>query len=229
MTSFIVFDLDGTLVDSRRDLAESANALLSSYSSAPLGVAEISDMVGEGARVLVERVLAARQLGHPLDEALGRFLELYEERVAEHTRPYPGVLEMLGVLRQKVPLAVLTNKPSRHTHLLLDALELSRFFLAVQGFDGTWPRKPDPTALLRLVALAGTTPARTMMVGDSPVDAETARKAGTQFCALHYGIGKFSPDVVLPAGTRHVHRPTDLGGVLAETLAPANTDLTGPV
>lgn len=228
MTPLIVFDLDGTLVDSRRDLAESANEVLAAYGGAPLSIEDVSAMVGEGARVLVERVLAARGVEHPIDDALARFLEIYEQRVARHTRPYPGVVELLSTLRSQATLAVLTNKPSRHTGLLMDALGLTRFFFAVQGFDGTFPRKPDPAALVRLVERAGTIAARTVMVGDSPVDAETARRAGTRFCALHYGIGQFGGHAV-PPGTIHVSDPARLEGVLTGMVAEFNPDLTGPV
>ena len=109
----LVFDLDGTLVDSSRDLADSANALLVSYGAAPLDEPSVIRMVGEGAAVLVARLMAARGVQADPAEALARFLALYDERLLAHTRPYDGIPEALDELRRWARLAVLTNKPGR--------------------------------------------------------------------------------------------------------------------
>lgn len=196
MLKLMVFDLDGTLVDSRRDLAESANELLATYGAAALSVDRVTAMVGEGARVLVERVLEARSIGEPPDAALARFLDIYARRVVDCTRAYPGVREALVALAGRVPLAVLTNKPGRHTGLLLEALDLRRFFTEVIGGDSAFPRKPDPSALRHLIGLAGATPETTLMVGDSIVDVDTARRAGCRMCVAQYGFGVVPPSAI---------------------------------
>lgn len=221
MSKLIVFDLDGTLVDSRLDLAESANELLAAFGASPLEVEQVSRMVGEGARVLVERVLAARAVNQPAAAALVRFLEIYERRLVRNTRAYPGVREALVAAAPLARLAVLTNKPSRHTNLLLEALDLARHFFAVLGGDSQFPRKPDPAALLHLAALAGTAPESTLMVGDSMVDVETARRAGTRLSVVRYGFGQFGAGDGLPAGTLVVASSPDLGRALVEGFLSA--------
>ncbi len=120
----LVFDLDGTLVDSSRDLADSANALLVSYGAAPLDEPSVVRMVGEGAAVLVARLMAARGVQADPAEALARFLAMYDERLLAHTRPYDGIPEALDELRRWARLAVLTNKPGAATARILDGLGL---------------------------------------------------------------------------------------------------------
>jgi phosphoglycolate phosphatase len=186
----IVFDLDGTLVDSRRDLADATNAMLSELGARPLPEAEVIAMVGEGAQVLVERALAAT--GRPAAEvprALDRFLAIYETHLLDHTRPYHGVPELLAHLAGVARLAVLTNKPTHASTRLLEGLGLSQYFEEIVGGDGGYPRKPDPAALLRLMETSRTTRRRTILVGDSAVDLETARNAGVPCCLVRYGFG----------------------------------------
>jgi len=189
MIRLAVFDLDGTLVDSQQDLANSANALVTELGGSRLLDAEVVAMVGEGASVLVRRVLTAAGLDPDTAGALVRFLELYDERLVENTRPYPGIPKMLKGLRSRMPLAVLTNKPQGVTYRLLAALDLSRHFVHVIGGDTPLGRKPDPAGLLRLCAAAGIPPAEAVLVGDSPIDVETARRSGTQFILASYGFG----------------------------------------
>jgi phosphoglycolate phosphatase len=153
-----VFDLDGTLVDSLRDLADSANELLVSYGAAPLETAAIGGMVGEGAARLVARACAT--VGTAPPEALERFLEIYDARLLSHTRPYDGMPEVLATLGRVASLAVLTNKPLASTRRILDGLDLAKFFDAdaVIGGDGPWRRKPDTAGLLHLCAIAAAAP-----------------------------------------------------------------------
>jgi phosphoglycolate phosphatase len=185
-----VFDLDGTLVDSRRDLAESANVLLQQYGGAPRSEEEIGRMVGDGAAVLVARVFAAAAIPPPPD-ALARFLAIYGERLLHHTRVYPGMIEVLETLRARAPLAVLTNKPLASTRRVLAGLDLARFFPEpiVIGGDGPFPRKPDPGGLCHLAALAHAPIASTLLVGDSKIDFCTARNGGARVCLARYGFG----------------------------------------
>jgi phosphoglycolate phosphatase len=202
LLSVLVFDLDGTLVDSRRDIAESANELLASLGAPPLDHDEVVRMVGEGARLLVSRVLAAGGARADVDAAFTRFSAIYERRLVDHTRPYPGVAEVLARLAERFTLAVLTNKPQHHTDRLLDALDLRRYFVQALGGDTVHGRKPDPAGLASLVAAAGAVPHGALMIGDSWVDAETARRAGTQFCFAGYGFGELPRDGLRPGESR---------------------------
>jgi phosphoglycolate phosphatase len=185
-----VFDLDGTLVDSRRDIADAANALLESYGAVRLSEDRIGRMVGDGAATLVARAFDTSGMAQPPD-ALNRYLALYHERLLEHTRPYPGLVETLEVLSTRARLSVLTNKPLHATRVILDGLDLARFFgrEAVVGGDGPFPRKPDPTALRHLQTLAGVDRGASVLVGDSAIDCRTARAAATPLCVARYGFG----------------------------------------
>jgi phosphoglycolate phosphatase len=194
MTGFIVFDLDGTLVDSHRDIANAANALVEELGGQRLPDEAIVAMVGEGAALLVRRALAAAGIEPATPGALDRFLVLYDARLLEHTRPYAGTLEVLTGLRKRVPMAVLTNKPQRPTERILDELQLRNYFGGVIGGDTPLGRKPDPAGLLHLAQTAGVPANRTLMIGDSPVDLQTARNAGTRICLVRYGFGyRFAP------------------------------------
>ena len=140
----VVFDLDGTLVDSSRDLAAAGNATLAAYDHPPLPDARVVAMVGDGARELVRRLLAATGLQVSLDEALERFLACYDERLLATTRPYDGVIATLEALKSTTHLTVLTNKPESATRRLLERLELAHYFRDHIGGDSPYGRKPDP-------------------------------------------------------------------------------------
>lgn len=188
--SLVVFDLDGTLIDSRRDLADSANALLAEYGAPALPTDAVTRMVGEGARVLLERAFASAGLGVPSASALPRFLELYDARLDVHTRCYDGVVEMLAAVAARCTISMLTNKAQWPTDTILARLGLDGVrWQHVVGGDAVFPRKPDPAALRWLIAQARATPETTLMVGDSRIDLETARNAGTRLCLARYGFG----------------------------------------
>jgi phosphoglycolate phosphatase len=211
-----VFDLDGTLVDSRRDLAESANSLLDLCGAAPLPEAAIGQMVGDGAATLVARLFATAGLDQP-DDALERFLSIYNSRLLRFTRPYEGIPEALTALADRTALAVLTNKPLAAARQVLDGLDLTRFFSGdrVLGGDGPFPRKPDPAGLLQLAASAGAAAAETVLVGDSFVDWQTARAAGAFVCLARYGFGyEGFPAHRLGPHDRVVDSPGELVGIL---------------
>jgi phosphoglycolate phosphatase len=186
----IAFDLDGTLVNSRRDIADSANALLVECGGSALPEAQIGKMVGEGAATLVARAFAAASLEAPAD-ALARFLALYDDRLLHHTRAYDGIEQVLEKIGRDVTLAILTNKPRDATIRILDGLNLSRFFDRALTFagDGPYPRKPEPLGLRALADRAGTVAARTILVGDSLVDWRTSHAAGARACMARYGFG----------------------------------------
>jgi phosphoglycolate phosphatase len=188
--SLIVFDLDGTLIDSRRDLANATNMLLVECGGAPLPEAHIGQMVGDGAATLVARAFAAGGIAQP-PGALDRFLRIYDDHLLDHTRPYPGIPEALEALRSRSRLAVLTNKPLASTRRILDGLALARYFPpdAVLGGDGPFPRKPDPSGLRHLAERAAAAHDDTLLVGDSAIDWRTARAAAVPVCLVRYGFG----------------------------------------
>lgn len=184
----VAFDLDGTLVDSKRDLAESANELIRELGGAPLTHDAIGAMVGEGAAVLVQRALAAAGV-RDVRAVLARFLEIYDTRLLNHTRAYPGIREVVLAARKGARVTLLTNKPLRPTERLLSALGLRELFDEVIGGDGPHPRKPDPASLLAMMKVAGATGEKTLLVGDSAIDRETAHRALARCCLVSYGFG----------------------------------------
>jgi phosphoglycolate phosphatase len=215
----IVFDLDGTVVDSRRDLADSANQLIAELGGRELDEESIGRMVGEGARVLVERALRASGLEHEAQGAelagsLARFLHIYDERLLRTTVPYPGIVDAINHARGYARVAILTNKPTRHTEAVLEGLGLRRLFEDVIGGDGPWPRKPDPTSIVELMGRALAPPGRTLLVGDSAVDHETALRAGVPCCLATYGFGYATfPSDRLRSVEWKVNEPAELPAV----------------
>ena len=203
MIRLVVFDLDGTLVDSRRDLAEAANVTLTSFGATSLPEETIGRMVGDGAPVLVARAFAAAGAPQPAD-ALARFLSIYHSRLLVHTRPYDGITDVLADLAPRLALAVLTNKPRDATVAILEGLALAGFFPdeRIIGGDGPFARKPDPSGLRHLMAMSDASPDSTLLVGDSIVDWRTSRAAATHACLARYGFGWESV-------TEQVDPPTD--------------------
>lgn len=185
-----VFDLDGTLIDSRRDLADSANELLAGFGAAPIAEDDIATMVGCGAATLVTRVLTAAGVDTPLESALARFLSLYDERLINHTRPYDGIPALLDALHdQQITMALLTNKPLEQSVKILEAFRLTKYFRWCVGGDGPWPRKPSPDGLRYVMSQASRGPSETLLVGDSTIDLQTSRNAGVRICLARYGFG----------------------------------------
>jgi phosphoglycolate phosphatase len=186
----IVFDLDGTLIDSRRDLANAINALLVECGAEPLAEERVGRMVGDGAATLIARAFEASGTTKPSD-ALDRFLATYAQHLTDHTKPYAGIAEALTYFQGRATLAVLTNKPMASTRIILDRLDLSRFFAPhlVIGGDGPFARKPDPAGLQWLLERTAAEPSETLLVGDSAIDWRTGRAAGTRVCLARYGFG----------------------------------------
>ena len=218
----IAFDLDGTLVDSRRDLADSANDLITELGGAPLPEEAIARMVGEGAAVLVRRALAAgltdlsRAPSRDAGAAVRRFLEIYDTRLLRHTRFYSGMEESVRFARTLGRVAVLTNKPLGPSERILNGLGVRDLFDFVVGGDGPMPRKPDPSALNALIRQAGAAAATSLLVGDSPIDHETAVRAGVRCCIVSFGFGyeTFPNDRLRPEDT-----VAPDAGVLRDVLA----------
>ena len=175
----LIFDLDGTLVDSAPDLATALNALLAEFGKPGLAESTVRAMVGDGAGVLVQRGLAAAGLGDAdQPAALQRFLALYRDCLIDRTRAYPDVEAVLEALKAAGhTLGVCTNKPFDPTQRILAALKLDRFFDAVIGGDSLAQRKPDPEPLLETIRRLGGSPEHAVMIGDSANDVACARAA----------------------------------------------------
>lgn len=187
--ALVVFDLDGTLVDSSPDLAAALNETLSRLrpGTSSLAVEAVRSMIGEGALNLIGRGLRAAGLSDVPQEALPVFLDCYRGRLLDRTRLYPGVLEALEALAPR-SLAVLTNKPGDFSRAILEGLGVARFFMRVYG-GGDLPRKkPDPMGLQRLLEETGTDPQDAVMVGDSGIDVRTGRAAGVRTIGVRYGF-----------------------------------------
>lgn len=214
----IAFDLDGTLIDSSRDLADSVNELLRELGAQALPIEEVMKMIGLGAKVLIRRALAAA--GIPQDPAaIARFLEIYDRRLLDHTQPYAGVTDVVRAAREQARVAVLTNKPIAPTEKILAGLGIRHLFDDVIGSDGEFPRKPDPAALRALMDRAGAAPERTLMVGDSRIDYDTARNAAARCCLVAYGFTDCAryPDVFPDAWI--AADSSSLGDVVARFVA----------
>lgn len=187
----IIFDLDGTLVDTAPDLAGAMNAVLARAGRPAIPVADVRHMVGRGAKVLIETGFA--RTGKPLpadalDDHFRFFLTHYDANLTVESRPFPDVHETLSrLLEGGAKLAVCTNKPHALTVKLLDQLALAHYFVAVRGADFQPYRKPDPRHLLDCVADVGGDPKRAVMVGDSEVDAGAAKAAKVPVVLVDYG------------------------------------------
>jgi phosphoglycolate phosphatase len=211
----LVFDLDGTLIDSRIDLTNSVNATLKHFGKETLADATVASYIGDGVTALVRRSLAHAHLiaeePDPHDEAfieraVGWFIGYYKVHKLDYTYVYPGVIEALERIRAahpKLPMAVLTNKPVMPSRGICEALGLERFFFANYGGNSFATKKPDPEGLLTLIDEASSltstriAAAETVMIGDSHVDVETARACGARSVGCMFGL---SPDSLKAAG-----------------------------
>jgi phosphoglycolate phosphatase len=196
MTKFLLlFDLDGTLVDSLPDLTNALNEVLREQGYAPLAPAEVKPMIGDGMPMLLARGFAAR--GADATEAKAaqpRFVEIYEANATHLSRPYPGVPETLAALRARgYRTAVATNKPQHATAEVLRGLGLAELFDGFAGGDRFPVRKPDPGHLLRLVEALDGDPKRAAMIGDSENDALSARAAAMKLILMRYGYARIDP------------------------------------
>jgi phosphoglycolate phosphatase len=189
----LLFDLDGTLVDSRADLINSVNLTLAELGRETLPDARVINFVGEGARLLVERALRASQNGAPPDDDhdIGRALEIFRRHYRAHlldqTRVYPDVEQTLARLEQ-IPKAVVTNKPYEFTTALLEGVGLARYFEVVLGGDSLAERKPSPMMLVEAARRCGAKASECLMVGDSRVDVEAGRAAKMKTCGYVPGF-----------------------------------------
>ncbi|HXH67474.1 MAG TPA: HAD-IA family hydrolase [Candidatus Limnocylindrales bacterium] len=184
-----LFDLDGTLIDSKLDLVNSVNFMLHEMQREALPLATVAGYIGHGAPRLVADALGPDAAEADRKRGLEIFLSHYSEHNLDATRAYPGVVEGLKAL-QDLPLAVLTNKPAKMSVEILEALGLLKYFRAVYGGDSFEKKKPDPAGALAILRDLGAGPREAAMVGDSGVDIQTARNAGMLAIAVNYGFGQ---------------------------------------
>jgi phosphoglycolate phosphatase len=215
----VIFDLDGTLIDSRLDLVHSVNAALRHIGRAALPDDVIASYVGDGAPILIQRALG----GETVDEALVRkglefFLSYYREHKLDHTTVYPGIAESLTAIQNSangVPrkMAVLSNKPVKPSQAIVEALGLGKFFSQIYGGNSFATKKPDPEGARRLLEESGIAPEHAVIVGDSHTDVETGRNADMWTIGVTYGfaphtLADAAPDIL-------VDHAQELGAVLA--------------
>jgi phosphoglycolate phosphatase len=205
--NLLIFDLDGTLIDSIQDLAISVNATRRHMGLTALEQSTINSYVGEGAAVLMRRAMGPEALEADVQRALEFFLAYYRDHSMEHTRLYPGIREGIEELcaRGKT-LAVLTNKPVRISNDIIRALGLAEKFFRVYGGNSFEQKKPDPVGIATLLTETNSSPAEAMLVGDSFVDIQTARNAGVAACGVTWGFDPVrmraeAPDLIVDSMT----------------------------
>jgi phosphoglycolate phosphatase len=205
----LIFDLDGTLIDSRLDLANAVNATRRHMGMGPLENERVYTYVGNGAPVLIRRALGEQASQADVDRALEFFMAYYREHALDYTTLYPGVKEALDRLRAAGKrMAVLTNKPVRISRAIIDGLGVGDHFFQVYGGNSFEFKKPNPVGVEALMKETHAAHADTMMVGDSSVDVHTARNAGIQCCGVTYG---FQPETLAdPAPDLLVDRMEEL-------------------
>jgi len=193
----VIFDLDGTLIDSELDLAASVNAMLRHYGRKELPIQVIGTYIGDGAPTLIRRALGDPADGEFLQDALNYFLAYYRDHKLDNTYPYEGIKQALEQIGngERFPrkLAVLTNKPVRASQAIVAGLGLATYFFQIYGGNSFNTKKPDPFGANTLMREAGVTAEETAMVGDSEVDIFTARNAGLWSVGVTYG---FSPQTL---------------------------------
>jgi phosphoglycolate phosphatase len=199
----VIFDLDGTLIDSQQDLANSVNATRVHMGLPAIDDDTVATWVGNGAPVLIRRAMGPEAPQEQVERALEYFMGYYREHMLDHTDLYAGVRDGLDRLRESgVKMAVLTNKPVRMSQGIVDGLGLGTHFFRVYGGNSFEQKKPDPIGIERLMAESAVARERTLMVGDSYVDIQTARNAGVAVAGVTWGLQPESlasnpPDVLV--------------------------------
>jgi phosphoglycolate phosphatase len=209
----LIFDLDGTLIDSKLDLIHSVNAMLAEMGRAKLSDEVISSYIGHGAPMLVSRALGGVAKEDELARGLSYFLDYYEEHKLDNTRLYPETTETLARLgEQKIAMAVLTNKPVKISVRILEALGTAKYFQAIYGGNSFETKKPDPQGAKAILNELRVDAAEAMMIGDSEVDIQTARNADMIATAVNYGFGIH--DRAQHPADIYLDRMSDLLGVI---------------
>ncbi len=186
MKRLIIYDLDGTLVDTLQDITSAANHMLSRLNAPLLTSDRVRRFVGRGIQQLVAECLNTDD-PQRIQEGLGIYRAHYRQHLVDHSRLYPGTRDVLEHFRMRTQ-AVITNKPNPYSRELLAALGVADYFLDIIGGDSPYPRKPDPTSLRSTMERVGATPEETLLVGDSPIDIETGRRAGVFTVTVTHGV-----------------------------------------
>ena len=204
----LIFDLDGTLIDSRTDLANSVNGMLRQFGRKELPLELIATYIGDGAPMLVRRALGDPTDEHFLNEALQFFLAYYREHKLDTTTVYEGITEALTLMKNGRTMTVLSNKPVNPSRAIVEALGLGTFFAQVYGGNSFPTKKPDPMGALALMREFGAEPDEAIIIGDSSNDILTGRNCGIWTCGCTYG---FSPETLAQAPPDIlVDRPSEL-------------------
>lgn len=193
----LIFDLDGTLIDSKTDLVASVNAMREQMGLARLDPQVVLSYVGQGVAALIRRAVGERAAEDELARATVIFLDYYRRHLLDNTVPYPGVREALEDLQDRT-MAVLTNKDIDLSREILSGLRLSHYFSAIYGDRSFRWRKPDPIGVIKLMQDAGASARQTMIIGDSDTDILTGRNAGVWTCGVTYGFGAQTLEAVPP-------------------------------
>jgi len=185
----VIFDLDGTLIDSSRDLANSVNATRGHLGLSPIEHDTVYSYVGNGAPVLIRKALGPDYTDEAVERALEYFLAYYRAHMLDHTALYPGLREILDRFQDAgIRMAVLTNKPVRFSQAIIDGLGLAAHFGRVYGGNSLEQKKPHPMGIEKLMNEFGAGREKTLMVGDSAVDVQTARNAHVRVCGVTWGF-----------------------------------------
>ncbi|HLZ14167.1 MAG TPA: HAD-IA family hydrolase [Candidatus Acidoferrum sp.] len=209
----LVFDLDGTLIDSKMDLVNSVNATLRELKREALPTDLVASYVGSGAPVLIRRALGGNPSEEELKRALAFFLVHYEEHKLDQTRLYPGVAETLAELKS-LPMSVLTNKPVKISVRILEGLGVAQYFRSIYGGNSFETKKPDPQGARQILTEFKAAAREAAMVGDSEVDVQTARNAGMASVIVNFGFG--THDRAAHPADLYVDRFEELLGVVGD-------------